>query len=99
MGGFLRKRGFRQSWLAAFSLRGNLLLQGNSLLELDISHTICPETITEIVCFQFPRCKSYIAALEIDSPTGPVRQKLQYGNHSDPYKNYAIITAPISMGD
>ena len=50
--------------------------------------TICPETITEIFRFQFLRCKDYVTAPEINSPGGPIRQKLRYGNHSSPCKNY-----------
>ena len=30
---------------------------------------ILPETITEFICFQFPRCKNYVAAPEIESLT------------------------------
>ena len=30
--------------------------------------TICPETITEIIRFEFLRCKNYVTAPEINSP-------------------------------
>ena len=33
--------------------------------------TICPETITELIRFEFLRCKSYVTAPEINSPRGP----------------------------
>ena len=46
--------------------------------------TICPETITEIIDFQFLRCKNYGTVPEINSPRGPIRQKFQYRNHSNP---------------
>ena len=46
--------------------------------------TICPETITELICFQFLRCKNYITEPELNCPTGLFRQKLRYGKHSNP---------------
>ena len=46
--------------------------------------TICPETITEIIRFQFRRCKNYVTAPEINSSGGPICQKIRYGNHSNP---------------
>ena len=33
--------------------------------------TICPETITEIIRFEFLRCKNYVMAPEINSPRTP----------------------------
>ena len=33
--------------------------------------TICPETITELIRFEFLRCKNYVTAPEINSPRGP----------------------------
>ena len=32
---------------------------------------ICPETITELIRFEFLRCKNYVTAPEINSPRGP----------------------------
>ena len=52
--------------------------------------TICPATIMETICFQFLRCKNDVTAPEINSPKGPIRQQIRYGNHSNPYK----ITVP-----
>ena len=34
-------------------------------------NTICPETITEIIRFEFLRCKNYVTAPEINSPRTP----------------------------
>ena len=33
--------------------------------------TICPETITELICFRLLRCKTYVPAPEINSPSSP----------------------------
>ena len=35
------------------------------MLEGAGEHTICPETITDLISFQFPRCKNYVSAPEI----------------------------------
>ena len=42
--------------------------------------TICPETITELICFEYLRCKNYVTAPENNSPRAPRRQELRYGN-------------------
>ena len=37
--------------------------------------TICPETIAEIIRFQFLRCKNNVTAPNMSTPRGPTRQK------------------------
>ena len=59
------------------------LLPGGRKWGFGKQFTICPKTITEIICFQFLRCKDYVTAPETNSPKGPTRQKLQYGNRSN----------------
>ena len=50
---------------------------------------ICPETITEFICFRFLRCKDHNTAPEMNSPRDPSRQKLQYRKHLQiPCKKY-----------
>ena len=46
--------------------------------------TICPETITELIRFEFLRCKNYVTAPKINSPEAQNRQKLLYANPSNP---------------
>ena len=39
----------------------------------DPKHTIYPETITELICSQFLRCRIYVAVPEINSPRSPTK--------------------------
>ena len=43
-----------------------------------------PESISELIRFQFLRRKNHVLSPEIASPRGPSRQKLRYRNHSSP---------------
>ena len=56
-----------------------------------VSRGYCEGLFPDTVCwtrlrntwFQFPRCKDYVTAPDMNSPRGPTRQKLRYTNHSN----------------
>ena len=48
------------------------------------ARTIFPETIPEMIPFQFLRCENYVTAAEMNSPGGPICQTLRYRNRSNP---------------
>ena len=83
----LRERG-QLSWTS--NSHRHLLSMCSAWFQLEVAtksipraYSICPETITEAIRFQFLRCKNYVTAAEISSPRGPIRQKLRYRNRSD----------------
>ena len=53
--------------------------------------TICPETITELIRFEFLRCKNYVTAPEINSPRGPKSPDITVRKS---FKSPVRITAP-----
>ena len=66
------------------------LAQGVVLLLL-IQLTICPETITELIRFEFLRCKNYVTAPEINSPRDPHSPEITVRKS---FKPPVRITAP-----
>ena len=58
---------------------------------IDNFTTICPETIPERIHLQFPRCKDYVTAPEINSPKSPTRQKAQYEITQIPCENKGAL--------
>ena len=79
----VRRRGETMYWQA----NANTPLSVTPLLNVPYI-TICPETITEIIRLQFPRCKNYVTAAEINSPRGPIRQNYGTEIAQIPCKNY-----------
>ena len=71
---------------------------------LEPNVTICPETITEIIRFEFLRCKNYVTAPEINAPRTPnspdiaVRKSLKsptrLGGRFGPEKKYLAPPPP-----
>ena len=53
--------------------------------------TICPETITELIRFEFLRCNNYVMAPEINSPRGPESPEITVRKS---WKSPVRLTAP-----
>ena len=65
------------------------LSENFSLLVTFLLVTICPETITELIRFEFLRCKNYVTAPEINSPRGPHSPEITVRkSFKSPCKNY-----------
>ena len=63
---------------------------GNSDQKM-LMFTICPDTITELIRFEFLSCKNYVTAPEINSRRGPNSPEITVRKS---FKSPVRITAP-----
>ena len=72
-------------------LKHDLPVHGRNSKVFSSKITICPETITELIRFEFLRCKNYVTAPEINSPRGPKSPEITVRKS---FKSPVRITAP-----
>ena len=68
---------------------GNFQMSAADVVQFAGLLTICPETITETLCFQFPRCKMKLGRQKLILPEALLARKYGMEILQIPYENYS----------